>query len=318
MVEFPSFSGWMSKQSLLTQMNISIMLKTSPLFIFFWGLGICKSLGYSQETSLVIPAMVATAILVFFLYWDYGNRNASTAYLPINMTVQWDNSNVEEIVTTITHLIPLRWKKPPYVYAAKFNMPQKDDKGEDYQYGIFITKHAEKETFRRIPKQFIAYGGSVFEGMASRIVATYANEYEDIQGFSKEEQQMGQFKVFHVKWCSEDSTTDQKNLGLYEEDPITKEIVELAAQLNIDRIARRLGMQNRELEGKVETFAEAWKDGKTKSYEDMNYIIDDIDRIKQERMGIITRMLRDTKVRIILAILTAAVVLYVLRYYKVI
>ena len=66
---------------------------------------------------------------------------------------------------------------------------------------------------------------------------------------------------------------------------------------------------DRELEGKVTVFSEAYKDVRTKSYESVNRLIDDIDRIKRERQGTITRMLRDAKVRLILAVIAAAAVL---------
>jgi hypothetical protein len=317
LVELPSFSGWMSKQSLYNQITFTALLKVSPFFVFMFGQILLKGMGYPQEQSLVIPAMVAMISFVLILYWDYGNRNASTAFLPINMTLQWDNSNIEEVTTTITKLVPLRHNKAPFIYAAKFNIPLQDDKGDSFEYAIFIMDHLIDRAFRRIPRQFIAYGGSVFEGMAARFVATYANEYEDIIGFANDEQKMGHFKVFHVKWCSEDSTRDQKTLGLIK-DPLTMEIVKDAIQLEIDRKSTRLAASLREAKGELSVFSEAYKDTRTKSYQSVNRLIDDVDRIKQERQGTVTRMLRDPKVRIILAIIAAAVVLYVLRYYKVI
>ena len=307
-----------SRQPLLAQLNFNILMKSSPIFIFLFGNTICKASGYSNEAALFIPGMVGAAVLVLYLYWDFGNRNQSTAFLPLNMTVVWDAAKAEDFITTIVGLVPLNDKTSPYSYAVKFDRPLEDDKGEDFERAIFISNHPIDKTLRRIPKQFIAYGGSVFEGMAARIVATYTNEFEDILGFHIDEQRVGEFRVFHVKWCLEDSKLDQISLGLYKEEPLTNEIIKTAVQLEIDRKAQRLGVKNRELEGKVTVFSEAYKDVRTKSYESVNRLIDDIDRIKQERQGTITRMLRDPKVRLILAVIAAAAVLYVLRYYKVI
>lgn len=322
MVEFPSFGGWISKQPLIFQLNFNMFMKMAPIFVFAFGQSICKGLGYSAEFSLAIPGMAGAAFFILFMYWDFGNRNQSTAFLPLNGTFVWSPTRADELITNIIEYVPL--KEMPgegqYIYGVKFDRPIKDDKKEDFQHAIFITQHPMDKAFRRIPGQWIAYGGSVFEGMGARIVCTYANEYTDLQGYSEEEMNMASWKIFHVKWCLEDSKKDQIHLGLYKENTntIERDTVKEAMQLEIDRKATRLAASLRESKGQLSVYGEAYKDTRTKSYQSVNRLIDDIDRIKQERVGTITRMLRDPKVRIILAIATIAITAYVLKYYKVV
>jgi hypothetical protein len=319
MVEFPSFGGWLSKQSLFFRVNFNGFMKMSPLFIFGYGFAICKSMGMTPEMSYVVPGMVSAGVFVLFLSWDYGNRNQSTAFLPLNVTLVWDAASIKEEVTNIVQYVPLKEDpvKKEFIYGVKFDMPLEDDKKEKFQHAIFIAQHPMDKTFRRIPGQFVAYGGSVFEGMAARIVCTYANEYQDLRGYSKEDMVMGNWKIFHVKWCLEDSKTDQVKLGLYAENGISRERVGEAVQLEIDRKATRIGMALRESEGQLRSFAESYKDAETRGDEIVNYLIDDQERIKKER-SLMTRLMKDKWVRYLLIIIAAGVIAYALRYYKVI
>lgn len=238
------------------------------------------------------------------------------------MTLVWNSSRVDEVITTIVDYVPLKEDIPnnKYIYMVKFDLPQKDDKNAEYQHALFINNHPIDKTFRRVPGQFIAYRGSIFEGLAARVVATYCNEFDDITGIDQD-MGMGQFKVFHTKWCLEDSKADQVGLGLYKETAngeIDKGTITEAAQLEIDRKAARLGMINREVNGQLTLFSEAYEDTVTRSYRGMNKLIDNVDRIRQERQGTVTRMLRDPKVRIIVGLILAVALVYTLRFYKVI
>jgi hypothetical protein len=318
MVEIPSFSGWLSKQSIFFQANFGYTMKMAPFLLIVYGYVICKNMiGMSQEMAFVLPTIVGLLVFGLFISWDYGNRNKSTASLPLDMTLVWNASATAEVVTNIIEYVPLREKPGQFVYGVKFDTPLDDEKGEKFQHAIFIARYPMDKTFRRIPGQFVAYGGSVFEGMAARIVATYANEFLDLQGYNKEEREMDQFKVFHVKWCLEDSKSDQIRLGLYEEDPLTKELVTHAVQLEIDRKATRLGMMLRESEGQLNSFSEAYQDSEFRAKKIVNRLIDDIERIKKER-SLITRLMRDKWVRVLLIIGLIGLGAYLLRYYKVI
>jgi hypothetical protein len=127
---------------------------------------------------------------------------------------------------------------------------------------------------------------------------------------------MTEWKIFHVKWCVEDSKADQIKLGLYQEDPITNEIVKQAVQLEIDRKATRLGMMLRESEGQLSSFSDAYQDAETRGWKIVNRLIDDIDRIKKER-SLITRLMKDKWVRVLMVGVFIAAAFYVARYYKV-
>lgn len=319
MVEMPSIGGWISKQSLLWQLNFNMMMKMSPIFIFMFGNSLCRGMGYSQEFSLAIPGMIGAGFFILFLYWDFGNRNQSTAMLPLNMTITWSPTNTIDIYPNIIDYVILNDDpaKGTLAYGVKFDRPQEDDKGGKFQHAIFLSPHPIDKAFRRIPKQFVAYGGSVFEGMAGRIWATYLNEFQDVGGYNQEEMSMDEFKIFHVKCCVEDAKSDQIKMGLYDENPLTKEVVAKAVQLEIDRKATRLGMQLRESEGQLQSFSEAYQDAETRSKKIVNRLIDDIDRIKKER-SLMTRLMRDKWVRVIMIMILIGVGFYVARYYKVI
>ena len=73
--------------------------------------------------------------------------------------------------------------------------------------------------------------------MAARIVATYTNDCEDILGFHIDEQRVGEFRVFHVKWCLEDSKLTG-SASASTEEPLTNEIIKTAVKLEISRRRR--------------------------------------------------------------------------------
>jgi hypothetical protein len=77
-------------------------------------------------------------------------------------------------------------------------------------------------------------------------------------------------------------------------------------------------MMFKEAKDELSMFSEAYKDSKTRGYRGMNRLMDDEDRIRQERQGTITRLLKDPKIRILVALAVGLLALYVGRYYKVI
>jgi hypothetical protein len=325
MVSLPSFSGWLASKDILFQSNFAAFMKLSPIFLILYGYMLCKNvLGMTQELSFMIPALAGIMVFGAFISWDFGNRNASNSYLPTNMTLTWSPSKVVEEICTIVDYIPLIEDAVTrtFNYAVRFDMELLDENDNKFQNAIFMSHYPIDKTFRRIPGQFIAFRGSVFEGMAARVVATYMNEYNDLISIKAEDMRMGTFKVFHVKWCPEDSKKDQIKNGLYKEETLENTVgipqIKEAVQLEIDRKATRLGMMYKESKEELGMFAEAYKDSKTRGYRGMNRLLDDEERIKQERTGTITRLLRDPKVRIIVALGVGLLALYVGRYYKVI
>lgn len=320
MFKLPSFSEWISSKSILWQANFGYTMKVLPFFLIIYGYAICRTMfGISQELAFGIPMLLGILMFGAYLSWDFGNRNASTAYLPLNMTLVWDASRIDEIVTTITDFIPLKEDKETntYNYMMKFDLPQKDDKDQPYQHAIFLSHHPIDKAFRRIPGQLVAHRGSVFEGFAARIVATYCNEFEDVISTMPEEMMMGHFKIFHTKWCLEDSQKDQEALGLFGKNGVDEEGVKDAAQLEVDRKATRIAMQLRETQKQLDSFSEAYQTSDERAKKIVNRLLDNEEKIKEDK-SLTTRIVQDKRLRLILGLIAAGLGLYLLRYYQVI
>ncbi len=322
MVSLPSFGEWMSKRDILVQSQIGLTIQwIVPFFTILYGNMICRTfLGMPSDQAFMIPLLAGVSIFGLAMNWDFTNRNKSTGYLPLNMTLAWGPDNAPDIITTITDYVSLPSDVPDeYMCAVKFNLPLKDDRDEEFQHAIFISRYPMDKTFRKIPGQWVSYGGSVFVGMAAHIWATFRKEYRNLTTTKMQELNVGNFKMFTVDMCLEDSQKKQINSGLYSDkmEDFTVDQLKKAAQLDVDMKAHRLAAQLVESEKERKALADAYEDSNLRAKRIINRVIDDIDKIKKER-SLITRLMHDKWVRVILIMILIAAVFYVARYYKVI